>query len=186
MSRGPDQNILQDDPAFLLGDDLLNLNDILDLEPLMDPGQGFRDESLITLNSSLYNSRSSSTQRSRHTAASHALLASTQIQDDSSVGFGDIDSQLPGIDEVEQLEEVDYEFGEDGSMRNIIPIRKRENNSLLSPAAGTKRPGVKPRAPRQGRERLASDDLAIAQVQREHAEALDQAIEVSYLSWNNC
>lgn len=92
--------------------------------------------------------------------------------------FGGHDFQTAGTCEVGQLEEVDYEFGEDGSMREIEPFRIRErlSSGVETPS---KRTPVRPRAPGQGRERLTSDDFVIAQVNRDHLEALDRPVEVS-------
>ena len=173
--RGLDQNVLQDDPGFLPGVDLLVLGDLLDMGPQL--GAKFNNESLLTMSSSTYDPRTPSPSRPRHTVASHTSRAITQIVDQSSSTiFGDRDFQM---DEAGQLEEVDYEFGEDGSMREIEPFRIRERLSSEVDATPIKRAPVRPRVPRQGRERLASDDFVIAQVHRDHAEALDRPAEVS-------
>ncbi|KAF8428256.1 Rec8 like protein-domain-containing protein [Tirmania nivea] len=173
-SRGHDQNVLQDDPEFIPGADLLVLGDLLDTEPQLEAK--FNNESLLTMSNSAYDSHTPS--RSRHTAASHASRAITQAVDQSpSTVFGDHDFQIAGIDEVGQLEEVDYEFGEDGSMREIEPFRIRKRLSSEVDATPLKRAPVRPSEPRQGRERLASDDLIIVQVRRDHAEALERPTE---------
>ncbi|KAF8449950.1 Rec8 like protein-domain-containing protein [Terfezia claveryi] len=175
-SRGPDQNVLQDDPGFLPGADLLVLGDLLDTGPQLEAR--FNNESLLTMSNTPYDPHTPSSSHSRHMAASHASRAITQIVDQSpSTIFGDHDFQMAGIDEAGQLEEVDYEFGEDGSMREIEPFRARERFSSEVDATPLKRAPVHPRAVRQGRERLASDDFVIAQVHRDHAEALDRPAE---------
>lgn len=180
--RGPDQNVLQDDPAFLPGVDLLALGDLLaDTRPQLEAR--FDNESLLTMSNSPYDPRTPSSSYSRHTAASHASRAITQIVDQSpSTIFGDHDFRMGGINDVGQLEEVDYEFGEDGSIREIEPFKIRERLSSEIDATPLKRAPVHSRVPRQGRERLASDDFVIAQVHRDHAEALDRPAEVTQSS----
>lgn len=86
-----------------------------------------------------------------------------------------------GYNQGSLLEEVDFEFGEDGSYREIIP----ESKNLISSehgGAGFSRPD--PRQPKNlgmGRDLLGSDQFIISQVQRDHAEGVDDPIEVSVL-----
>lgn len=86
---------------------------------------------------------------------------------------------MPDNNEVGQLEEVDYEFGEDGTVRDIEPIRLRELLSSDAEGTSSKIRPERARAPRQGRERLDSDDFIVTQVQRDHAEGLDRPNQVN-------
>lgn len=172
VNRGSGQNILQDDPTFSPGINFLNLGDLLSLGDTLE--REFQNESLLTITDSFPDTHTPS---SLNYGTSHRYHGITEpIDNSSSTDPGDIDMRMVGFSGEGKLEAPDYEFTADGSVRDLIPVASEEHISPKVEARDSRRlPDSRP-----GRERLESDPFVIAQVQRDHAEVLNQPAEVSH------
>lgn len=166
VSRGSEHNVLQDDPTFSPGINLLDLGDLLSLGDSLE--RAFNNESLLTITDSFPDTH---TPPSLNSSTRHKYHAFTEPMDNSfSTDPEDMDFRMAGFGTEGILEVPDYEFTADGSVRDLVPAAGGEPVSSKVRLLG----------PRPGRERLDSDSFVIAQVQRDHAEVLDQPAEVSY------
>ena len=172
VNRGSEHNVLQDDPAFSPGINLLELGDLLSLGESLE--KEFGNESLLTITDSFTDTHMPP---SLNSGTRHRYQVITEPMNNSpSTDPGDMDLRMAGLSGEGKLEVPDYEFTADGSVKDIMPAAGGEPVSPKVDVGGERRV----LGPRWGRERLESDPIVIAQVQRDHAEVLNQPAEVSH------
>ncbi|KAF8473974.1 Rec8 like protein-domain-containing protein [Kalaharituber pfeilii] len=168
-SRG-DQYVLQDDPAFIPGVDLLELDDIINSDVQHPNWED--DTSLVTVGRSTAHSQMSSPYLAPRAVA--GSRSHTIINNSSTVGEDAGWQNSNFIEEADFLADPGFEFGEDGMARDTEDLVRLNVPSSPMEGPSNRNQVVSLRTPQQGRERLDIDSAILGQVQRDHVEGVNK------------